>query len=445
MICDTECLKGSFTCALEKDGIWVGKMFLMTTRLVFHGKMFNKQAQIVVEYKDMISVEKRNSAGIFPNALKICTSSRRHHFTSIIKRETCYSLIMMYWNASPESKFSKPKSSSTDMLARTEPTLKKPSFMIFDRRISKNQSMDSGELLATVDKGKAPDITNSITITNTTSSTNELQASSNSKLSEKSEKSDLKNEGKAFSEQNLLSERAHLIQDIIDPPRRVSINTILQSPKEKEKKESRSRKKSVSIKDDEIDSSIGGFSPNKFSQVNRVQSNKQGKDDSSPKSKKRDAVRTSFQWPANRKVPLSNLVTNDDYLSRSNPDFEEASNSNNNSQFLNEDAYDTILEKDIDISFDEACDCLFGTSDGYQYAVNKSGYGKLVFGEWKNNFEYRDVSFVSEHLKWFEKQRSFQKSSLYFKLILDAELLNVLLPHQLKCTAKCIALLMSTL
>lgn len=51
----------------------------------------------MIAFTDIISVEKRSTAGIFPNAIQISTLHAKHFFASFISRETTYDLIVNIW------------------------------------------------------------------------------------------------------------------------------------------------------------------------------------------------------------------------------------------------------------------------------------------------------------------------------------------------------------
>jgi hypothetical protein len=51
----------------------------------------------VIAFHDIISIEKRSTAGIFPNAIQLSTSTAKHIFASFISRETTYELIISIW------------------------------------------------------------------------------------------------------------------------------------------------------------------------------------------------------------------------------------------------------------------------------------------------------------------------------------------------------------
>jgi len=66
-----------YTCALERDGLWQGKLYFTSRHLCFYGKVFSKAAKVMIDFQDVVSVEKKNTAGMFPNAIRIVTNNSK--------------------------------------------------------------------------------------------------------------------------------------------------------------------------------------------------------------------------------------------------------------------------------------------------------------------------------------------------------------------------------
>jgi hypothetical protein len=63
----------AFSCALERDVLWHGKIYYTSNYLCFFGKIFGKGARVMVNFKDVVAIEKKTTAGVFPNALRVMT------------------------------------------------------------------------------------------------------------------------------------------------------------------------------------------------------------------------------------------------------------------------------------------------------------------------------------------------------------------------------------
>ncbi|KAI8589967.1 hypothetical protein BDZ88DRAFT_416554 [Geranomyces variabilis] len=95
---DEEHLEAIYSCALDREGLWHGKMFLTSQHLCFSGTHFTKSAKIILSYPEITGVEKKNSGGMFPNALRMTVDpDRKYVFTAFLKRDSAYADIMNLW------------------------------------------------------------------------------------------------------------------------------------------------------------------------------------------------------------------------------------------------------------------------------------------------------------------------------------------------------------
>ncbi|KAJ3199788.1 Peptide-methionine (S)-S-oxide reductase [Entophlyctis luteolus] len=101
-----------YSCALEKDILWQGRLYLTSTHIGFHGVIFGKTERLVVNLRDVISIEKKLIAGMFPNAIKLTLLERsvrsfyhslvdadhaQYTFGSFLKRDSAYFDISTQW------------------------------------------------------------------------------------------------------------------------------------------------------------------------------------------------------------------------------------------------------------------------------------------------------------------------------------------------------------
>ncbi|KAI8608766.1 hypothetical protein BC830DRAFT_919165 [Chytriomyces sp. MP71] len=62
-----------YNCAIEKEILWQGKLYLTTNHLCFQSAVFGKTERLVLRLHEAISIEKKSTAGVFPNAIKVQT------------------------------------------------------------------------------------------------------------------------------------------------------------------------------------------------------------------------------------------------------------------------------------------------------------------------------------------------------------------------------------
>ncbi|XP_053911032.1 GRAM domain-containing protein 2B isoform X2 [Cuculus canorus] len=88
-----EPLKQSFTCALQKEILYQGKLFVSENWICFHSKVFGKDTKISIPVFSVTVLKKTKTALLVPNALIIATVTDRYMFVSLLSRDTTYKLL----------------------------------------------------------------------------------------------------------------------------------------------------------------------------------------------------------------------------------------------------------------------------------------------------------------------------------------------------------------
>ncbi|XP_062455272.1 GRAM domain-containing protein 2B isoform X2 [Rhea pennata] len=88
-----EPLKQSFTCALQKEILYQGKLFLSENWICFHSKVFGKDTKISIPVLSVTLLKKTKTALLVPNALIIATVTDKYMFVSLLSRDTTYKLL----------------------------------------------------------------------------------------------------------------------------------------------------------------------------------------------------------------------------------------------------------------------------------------------------------------------------------------------------------------
>ncbi|XP_042337690.1 GRAM domain-containing protein 2B-like [Plectropomus leopardus] len=88
-----ESLKQSYTCALQRDILYQGKMFVSDNWICFHSKVFGRDTKISIPVMSVTFIKKTKTALLVPNALVIETTSDQHVFVSFLSRNTTYKLL----------------------------------------------------------------------------------------------------------------------------------------------------------------------------------------------------------------------------------------------------------------------------------------------------------------------------------------------------------------
>uniref|UniRef100_A0A8C0J7S9 GRAM domain containing 2B n=1 Tax=Chelonoidis abingdonii TaxID=106734 RepID=A0A8C0J7S9_CHEAB len=82
-----------FTCALQKEILYQGKLFISENWICFHSKVFGKDTKISIPVLSVKLIKKTKTALLVPNALVIATVTDRFIFVSLLSRDTTYKLL----------------------------------------------------------------------------------------------------------------------------------------------------------------------------------------------------------------------------------------------------------------------------------------------------------------------------------------------------------------
>lgn len=88
-----ETLKESFTCALQKEILYQGKLYISETWICFHSKVFGKDTKIAIPAIAVTLIKKTKTALLVPNALVVATVTDRFIFVSLMSRDSTYKLL----------------------------------------------------------------------------------------------------------------------------------------------------------------------------------------------------------------------------------------------------------------------------------------------------------------------------------------------------------------
>ncbi|KAM4720573.1 GRAM domain-containing protein 2B-like isoform 1-T1 [Anableps anableps] len=88
-----ELLKQSYTCALQRDMLYQGKMFVSQNWICFHSKVFGKDIKISIPVMSVKLIKKTKTALLVPNALVIGTKDLEHVFVSFLSRNNTFKFL----------------------------------------------------------------------------------------------------------------------------------------------------------------------------------------------------------------------------------------------------------------------------------------------------------------------------------------------------------------
>ncbi|ORZ29141.1 GRAM domain-domain-containing protein, partial [Catenaria anguillulae PL171] len=92
-----EFLIEDFSCALQKEILVQGRLYLTERHICFHAVIFGWVTSVQIPLADVTLIEKRVTALIFPNAIEVHTHTQRYFFASFIFRELAFNLMCSLW------------------------------------------------------------------------------------------------------------------------------------------------------------------------------------------------------------------------------------------------------------------------------------------------------------------------------------------------------------
>uniref|UniRef100_A0A3P8WMW8 GRAM domain-containing protein n=1 Tax=Cynoglossus semilaevis TaxID=244447 RepID=A0A3P8WMW8_CYNSE len=93
---DTERLVVDYPCALQRDILLQGRLYLSEKWLCFYSNVF-RGTKISLTLKDIMTVSKEKTARWIPNAIQINMNTEKFFFTSFSAREKSYQTIFRMW------------------------------------------------------------------------------------------------------------------------------------------------------------------------------------------------------------------------------------------------------------------------------------------------------------------------------------------------------------
>ncbi|THZ83769.1 hypothetical protein D6C84_04647 [Aureobasidium pullulans] len=89
-----------YSAALQRDILLHGRLYVSEGHICFSSNILGWVTNLVISFDEVVSVEKKSTAVIFPNAIVIQTLHARNVFASLVARDSTYDLIISIWKIS---------------------------------------------------------------------------------------------------------------------------------------------------------------------------------------------------------------------------------------------------------------------------------------------------------------------------------------------------------
>ncbi|KAJ3369719.1 hypothetical protein GGF31_005024 [Allomyces arbusculus] len=92
-----EFLIEDFSCALQKEILVQGRLYLTDRHICFHAVIFGWVTSLTIAFSDVTRIDKKSTALIFPNAIEVATAQQTYFFASFIFRELAFNMMTALW------------------------------------------------------------------------------------------------------------------------------------------------------------------------------------------------------------------------------------------------------------------------------------------------------------------------------------------------------------
>jgi len=92
-----ETLIVDYSCALQKDILVHGRLYVTTNCLCFYANIFRWETQVTIKWKEVTAMTKEKTALVIPNAIQICTGHEKYFFTSFAARDKTHMMLFRLW------------------------------------------------------------------------------------------------------------------------------------------------------------------------------------------------------------------------------------------------------------------------------------------------------------------------------------------------------------
>ncbi|KAL0264683.1 hypothetical protein SLS55_000634 [Diplodia seriata] len=89
-----------YSAALQRDILLHGRLYVSEGHICFSSNILGWVTNLVISFDEVVSVEKKSTAVIFPNAIVITTLHARNVFASLVSRDPTYDLLVGIWKIS---------------------------------------------------------------------------------------------------------------------------------------------------------------------------------------------------------------------------------------------------------------------------------------------------------------------------------------------------------
>lgn len=93
----TDRLLDDYACALSREILLQGRIYISEHYICFNSNLLGWVTNLVIPQEDIVSFEKKSTAGLFPNGIAIETKDAKHYFASFSSRDSTFEFMRTVW------------------------------------------------------------------------------------------------------------------------------------------------------------------------------------------------------------------------------------------------------------------------------------------------------------------------------------------------------------
>lgn len=90
-------LLDDFSCALSREILLQGKIYVSENHICFNSNLLGWVTTLIIPLSEVKSIERKSTAGLFPNGIMIVTKDSKHNFASFLSRDATFEFINAVW------------------------------------------------------------------------------------------------------------------------------------------------------------------------------------------------------------------------------------------------------------------------------------------------------------------------------------------------------------
>ncbi|KAI6652287.1 GRAM domain-containing protein 1B-like [Oopsacas minuta] len=100
---ETEKIIDDYSCALAKEILIQGRMYVSQNWLCFYSNIFMIENKLIIPFAHVTALTKERTALVIPNAITITANNAKYGFSSFVARDIVHNILMLIWQNSRSS------------------------------------------------------------------------------------------------------------------------------------------------------------------------------------------------------------------------------------------------------------------------------------------------------------------------------------------------------